>query len=375
MGGGMIQPYVHLYNKPKQQVSNGLQFIQRYPVFGYKHQIDAMGWFDSMRCEIPVTKYEGENFIQDYLGNEVRVYFDNPNRIAWEGFINRISLRRGGIVTTRSLDNMTNRVQVLYDNPAATPQQTRSTEITNDDSISVYGSKTGIFEAGTQRGAQTLTTGIGAKKLAQLAWPAMSSAIDTSGNISLEIECLGFYHTLEWDKFVVGNPTVEAVGLVVARYLYGSSGSPLTGYNSSNTSGNGNGLFYVDTDSSLWNANTSYNAIRENRSSTIWEKLVKMTEAGDGSDDWLVGIAPTDNNLGYRRAYYREANTSVKYVTYLRDGLQIRTPYGNIVQPWEVEPDGKIRIADLSIFSRRRFSTEPSLRTMWIKKISYDAAK
>ena len=365
----MTFPYIHLYNKPKSQVDNGAQFISRHSGFGYRHTIDAMGWFDTMKCSINLPQHASESFFQDYLGNEVRVYFDNPSRIVWEGFINRMVLKRAGLVTTRSLEEMTNRVQVIYDDPSTTPQQSRTTAVSNADSIAVYGSKSATFEAGTNRGAETLTTGIGDLKLAQLAWPKMSSAPDTSGGLSLEIECLGFYHTLGWDKYVVTNTTIEAVGLVVARYLFGTTSPTYVGWNSSTISGNGNGLFYDDTDSDDWNGNTSYNAVRELRSTTVWEHLVKMCQAGDGTDDWLVGLTPTILSKGYRRAYYRQANTAVKYTAALSDGLRVRNIYGGLVSPWEITPDASIRITDLATGHAQ--GEDP--REMWIKKITYDA--
>lgn len=369
----MITPWLHLYNKSRAIAADGRKFLGRFQAFNYKHTIDAMGWFDTVKCEIKLPEKTSGEFLLNYLGNEVMVYVDNPNRPIWEGFINRITLKRNGIITTRSLDSMSNAIEIIYDDPASAPQQSRSTVVTDDDSRAIYGTKSGTFEAGTNRGSQTLTTGIGDKKLAQLAWPSFSSALDVSGGLSLEIECLGFYHTLKWEKFAVSSTTVEAVGLVIQRYLYSTVTPTYVGYNGSGGSGNGDGLFYNDTDDSLWNANTSYNAVRENQTSTTWDHIVKMCEAGDGTDDWLVGITPYDISRDYRRAYYRQANNNIEYVVSLREGMKVRSVYGHIIEPWEVIPDRSIRVGDLSTDVRIESSTQSDPSTMWIKKISYDA--
>jgi hypothetical protein len=111
------QPHtLSLYQKP----ALGNDFLRRLPVYNYRHTIAAVGGFDTASCDIAIrSREEGQQFLDQYIGNRVAFYVDNPVEPIWEGFINRMTFDAGGVQYTISLDEMTNRVTVTYTDVAA----------------------------------------------------------------------------------------------------------------------------------------------------------------------------------------------------------------------------------------------------------------
>lgn len=313
----------------------GTDFISRYPVYNYRHSINAIGGFDTASCDIAVrSRDEGQQFLDQYLGNRVAFYVDNPVEPIWEGYINRMSFNAGGVEYTISLDEMANRVVVSYTDPsvsATTPQT--ATVADNTTSQGIYGIKVDTLDLGVHLGTSTIIANLRNAVLAQRAYPKTSIA-QGQGSGLLHIEMLGFYHTLEWERY--GN--TAATNVTLSNYLIAILGANINGtdfFDSSDTSG----------------ITTNAITILQNsiRGETSWDRMRMACEAGDGTNYYVIGITPTNFQTGTRTFYYRVFNDAIAYTARQADGLRIRNLYGQLVDPWRVRPDAGIRISDALI--------------------------
>src|SRR5690606_22084890 len=122
------------------------RFLGRYKALRYRHSISAVGWYDTAQCDLLMSRAEAERFIEDMIGCRVAVFVDNPAEPAWDGYINRITINAGGGMYTRSLDEMMNRVRVIYSAPSvgAAPEITAVANLS--ESQARYGIKAGSIE-------------------------------------------------------------------------------------------------------------------------------------------------------------------------------------------------------------------------------------
>lgn len=375
----MIPPHwLHIYNKPKVAVTAGDSLQRRLLAANYTHTINAMGWYDTAQCNVAVSKDEAEHIFAEYVGNRVSVFVDNPIVPIWEGFISRVTIESNGLVNTISLEEMANKVQVLFTTTAATPNDRVMTAVDDLASQAIYGVKMTTIDIGN-----VYTDGVTAPNLASVirdkflstnAYPLITKAGGGAQELTVTIEMQGFYHTLKWDQQQVTDTGTDTAFGIYYRYLRNDTGAPprYTTYNGSRFSGNGNGLWFDDLNPILsFDFNSSFRYPRTKKlGESIWDFVSKMTEAGDGVDDFIFGISPTDPNLGYRTSYYRKANTNVEYVTKMYGDTRIRTINGSLVMPWDMRPDCKILIAD-ALIGWNKPGGDP--REAYIRGVSYDA--
>lgn len=327
------QPHwLHVYQKPRQ----GTVFLKRYPALRYKHRVLALGGFDTASCILPVGRAEAETIFENYVGNRVAVFVDNPCEPAWEGLISRITLTLPGIVLTRSLDEMGNRARVNLTGTTAGNSVLGVTTVQNLASQAIYGVKTTVLRTARANGAGgTYNTAVGARALNDLAYPLTSVAVnDGSVDSILELELKGFYHTLDWEEspyagqFTFRNGSTGHIDAMLAGLL--------------NTT-----TFLNNADvSELTNNATTYTSASEG--GTVWNKMQMIAECGlNGTPGrWIVGVTPTNYNTGTRRLYYRAASATVKYLARVNIPGQLFTPAGARVAPWTVRPDGIVKVAD-----------------------------
>ena len=350
-----INHTLHVYQRPKQ----GTGFIKRYPIYNYQHSIVNRGGFDTASGDIAVhSDTEGQQIVEQYLGCFVAVYVDNPAQPIWEGIINRLTFNSGGSSYTISLDNMANRCSVVITGATNTAVQTSI--VNNTTSQAIYGIKQTQIEFGANPGALTTATGqqnsLNSTIIAQTAFP-QSSYTQSQGTQNLvHIECIGIFHTLEWEKlFTALDNTGSAIGTAASTHITGLA--------------NGE-TFFDNTNTTLISANASTTS-NQQRGTSIWERLLKIAEAGDGTNYWVCGITPTDRNTGKRLFYYQQANSAIEYTALRADGLIARTVYGQKVKPWLVKPDRGIRVSDIVPGYSTSQLTDPSVT--YIQSINYDA--
>lgn len=342
---------VNIYQKPRL----GNAFFVRHPTYNYTHEINALGGFDNASFDIALSSVdEMQQFLDQYIGNRVAIYADNPVEPIWEGFINRMTFDNGGSQHTISLDEMYNRVTITYTAPDSSATNAVITaDGNNTDSQAIYGIKQGNLDYGYFR-AGAGTANLRDTVLAQRGWPK-SSITRGQGSGLLHIDCLGFFHTLEWGVYTNTATTNVQLGVMVNAVRAAVA--------------NGT-IFFDNTDAAEVSANTNTINQEHIKRESSWDTLKRFAEVGDGANYWIVGITPTDFRLGTRRMYYRVFNPTIEYTARQSDGLRIRNIYGQIVPPWTVRPDAGIRVSDMLI-GWDGLGDNPT--ETYIQAITYDA--
>lgn len=344
--------YANIYQRPAQ----GSAFVRRYPIYNYQHTITNQGWFDTASCDIAIrTQSEGQKILNQYLGSYIAFFVDNPAVPIWEGLINRITFNSGKMSYSASLDDMANRVSVVY--TGATNVVAQSALANNTASQALYGVKQDQIEMGTDvSGTATQRPNLRDTIIAQRAFPQTAESQAQGQTNLVHLELIGMFHTLEWEKFFTAlSAGATAFNTSVIAILAGLANGT-TFFNS------------ADTTQISTNATTEPN---QQRGTSAWDRLLKMAEAGDGSNYWVAGILPTNKNSGNRVFYYRQANFNTLYNTRQADAMNIRDLYGRIVKTWNVRPDCVIRVTDALINTISSNVLDPSLT--YIQSIQYDA--
>lgn len=349
----MIAPHnLVIYQKPKR----GNKPLRSAFVFNYKHKISAYGWFDTAECDlIPVNATEGMRFVEQFIGNRVAVFVDNPYEPCWEGLISRITLNTGGATYTISIEDMYNTVQVNYTTSAsAFPSQSGlSQQLTSQ---AVYGVKQGVIEGGVvPGGGGTQFDGIRKSMIEMVGYP-QSSITPGDDSATIHLEMMGIYHTLRWQlNFNVTTPTVSYSNFINTYIL-----SIL----------NNGATFFDNTDLSGITTVAALRTQGDAPGKTLWDQLETHTHAGDNNGTpYVVGITPTDPRTNKRKLYYRPANLDIQYKAWRRDGFRIRNFYGRLVPPWKVRPDRSLRVDDM-LLAYGLAGDDP--RDVWVQSIDYD---
>lgn len=344
--------WLHIYQRPKQ----GDDFITRLPIHNYRHTLLAVGGDDTANGDLVIKPSQTQNALEGWVGARVSVYVDNPAQPIFEGLISRIMVDVGGVIVSRSLDEMFNRAVVIWTNIGVGTTTTAAHNET--DSQAVYGIKHGTIDGFAKRGVATLQmNAIRELVIDQTGWPLTTVTQGAlKGNVRVELK--GFYHTIVWDDYYNGGAAAINPSTLVQRVV-----TALT-----------NGTTFVDnSDLTLIDTNAAY-TVQEQESfgKTAWQVIESVVGGGDGSNYWVAGVTRTDPVLDTRRVYYRQANSAVEYTTRAADALRVRNVYGGLVRPWTVRPDRAIRIQDiLPAWSAR--GLDP--RETYIEKVRYDANK
>lgn len=323
-----IQPWLHVYQKPLA----GDSLLRRYPALSYKHRVLANGGFDTASCSLPVSRAEGETIFENYVGNRVAVFVNNPVEPVFEGLVSRITFTTPGVVFTRSLDELGNRTTVsqgVTTGAQPAPQIT----VNNTASQAIYGIKVKSVRTARRQAAETLSASLAARLLNDIAYPLTSVAVN-DGTVSsvIEVELKGFYHTLDWEQalyagtFALRNGTTGHIDELLNNLANGSTF-----------------IDNLDTADLVNNAITHANA---SDGSTVWNRMQMMAEVGLNAQRWVVGVGPYNPNTAGRRLYYRPANISVEYTARVNQPGTLFTIGGALVQPWTVKPDRLVRITD-----------------------------
>lgn len=350
--------YLNIYQKPK----TGIAFITRKQAYGYRHQISANGWFDTASCDLHMTPIEAEMALENFVGNPVKVYVDNPAEPIWEGIITTVSYDSGGALVRRSIDAMMNRAEVViqYTRNAAGSQTVVTNAANMLPSQDIYGVKEGTINAGVIEGTSPSVYADSYRDtLVEInAWP--QSSISQGGNVNVRVEMKGYYHTLDWEMHWV-SPTAAAItasALITALLA-----------NVTNTT-----LWFNNADTSGVTTNAAWSIREQIRiGMTKWQGFLRITEAGNATGTYfIVGIEPTNPVKGTRRLYYRAANSAVEYTAKAKDGLRVRNAQGGIVRPWTVIPDRVLRITDV-LTGWGGLGDDP--RDVYLRSVTYDAER
>lgn len=344
--------YIHVYQRPKQ----GTAFIRRHFAYNYQHSIVNEGWFDTASCDIAATiEGDGLGILNDYLGCFVAIYVDNPAVPVWEGLINRVTLNTGSEAYTVSLDEMANRVSVVYTGAANAAAETTPVNVTASQAI--YGIKQEQIEFGMDQSAGTQRNYLGNTVVARKAFPQTAVTQGQGQSSFIHLELVGIYHTLEWEKIFTGLSAAATSPYTAITVWLGLVANATT--------------FFNNADYSKVSTANTMTVPAQLRGISIWERFLTIAEAGDNLTYWVTGITPTDRNTGQRLLYYQAANFAIEYTALQADGLRPRNLYGKPVPPWLVVPDRSIKITDLLVGFESSIQDDPT--ETYIQRVQYDA--
>lgn len=350
--------WLHVYDKPTKGTGYAVGKKQAY---NYRHQISANGWFDTASCDLAMTPIESEMALENWVGNPIKIFVDNPVQPIWEGIITTVAYDAGGVLMRRSIDPMMNRAEVVIQFSAnAAGAQTNITNAANVlPSQAIYGIKEGSIDAYVQEqtsAATGYTNSIRDTLINVNGWP--QSSVTQGSNRNVHIEMKGYYHTLEWEMYwntVNGNQTPS---VLITRLLA--------------MVGNGT-LWFDNTDTTGIETNAGFTLNERIRiGMTQWQALLRVTEAGNSGTYYIVGIEPTNFTTGTRRLYYRAANNAVDYTARARDGLRVRNAAGGLVRPWTIRPDRVLRVTDI-LTGWNAQGDDP--RDIYLRSIQYEAER
>jgi hypothetical protein len=370
--------YAHVGGKVKS--GGATVHFGRFQTQGYRHRINAIGGFDVASCSLQTDISTGERLFYEGLGNVIQFYPAGGNGLIpiWEGYINRITYRVGGIAYTAGLDDMANRVRVTYYNAdSAAAQKTEQTVVVNDDySQLIYGVKEANIDAGIHynNGNKTHKTVLRDTIKSIKAWPQISTAPAGGSDTVIEIECKGFYYfAWDWLTFSSTNTTLFSPFNLISLLCCATTGiGGLTGENAQliyavNTGGGATNQFIE--------ANAAFLMSAESKSGQTYLQFIQsIVEGGDGTEQYVIGITPYSQFTPTRYCYYRRASQELRYTTKGKreDGV-IRNRFGAIIPGYEVVPDCFIQITDnlqRYAFGGSGGGDDPSLN--YLSSVEYD---
>lgn len=295
---------------------------------GYDHTISAQVGYDSMSFAMKGGQADAENWVEYGLGRHVQV--TNPaGAVAWEGFINRITVVAGPLtLAVGPLMEVTNRCSVVYTpiinattTPATTGTKTETTIAENTDSQAEYGIIERILTAGNclDDGTTNDAEYVRDKYLEENAWPKNTSDLSFSqgSTITIKLECLGYYY---WFEKYVYNDTTTALSV----YLTTKMENVITA--------DPNNIFSADYDEIDDNLLLTVSEEAENRTAAA---IIKgLLAFGDvNGNKWNFGVYEG------RRVHYESVPSQVEYYYYLFGGSQrVELAGGGALDPWDVLP-------------------------------------
>lgn len=289
--------------------------------------VQSMGWNAIGGCDTAqIAVKGGDNALWelvDFLRYPVEIY-DDKSRAVWWGYVNEVSINTGAVRFGVSLDNMANRVTVVYSYIAPGSDQVgerRTTEWATDaNSVSEYGTKDLYQSVGGASDAQAtalVNTLLDQKKL---PIPTLSfSALQPVKTASLY--CRGWWSTLDWRQYAC-DPGTVATTTQISNGIAGHA-QFITACDVQDASG-------IDA-----------SAYRDG-DSTLQSEVEEMLKTGISTDRRL--LARVDVN---RRAYvYAEPLPTDPTYTITRTG-KIYDQYEAVVEPYAMSAGVWVTIKDV----------------------------
>jgi len=228
-----------------------------------------------------ITRAFASDLLSNGMVRHVEIYNEKGIK-DWTGFISKVTLDTGTAVIEADLADMANRIWVRY-NPSGTVL--RSTTLNNTDSQDRYGIKQRVLVGG--KISLGVADDFAQQTLDWVGWPSpgvrsLSIGGRSRGQRSLEIKCLGYWHTLGWRTYEQTASTGETDASTVVSAIITDVGE----YIRSTT---------VDTNTTQ--VPQEYDTDRYAKSI-----LQNIAQIGDGAyHKWVVGVT------GNRDFYYKQA--------------------------------------------------------------------
>lgn len=316
----------------------------------YTDVIVAQGGYDSASIELVSFKEDLEDWIENGLGRHIEVYNPSLDK-RWEGFANEVVVTIGPLsLTIGPLLNVVNRAHLQYVD--FTTKKDDTTATSNDtDSQDLFGIRYQVLSTGEV--SSTNASSILSTFIAESRYPELSQALAQAGELSVVINCLGYYHLLDYPY----NNATDNTYTLLEKLQEVMETDPNT-------------LF--STDYTQMDANTLSVYETEDSDREAWEIIKDLVAMGpdSGNNRMIFGIYED------RTAYYNEVEQVVTYTQRLDDiGVNLRGLAGEVIDPWDILPGKWIEFTDFLVGNTVDLSlirSDP--RLMFIESVSYTAS-
>lgn len=308
----------------------------------YTHIIKALGGFDKANFNIKGTRDYLEEWFADGLMR--RVVMLNPEGLtAWEGYVSRIILNVGTLQRTKSVENMFNRVYMIFSPidvstaPVGLSEETTNLVFNHLPSQADFGIKATVIKGGEITHGDAFDwsrTILDSRGDIQIGENITTSSKNT---LNIKIEAKGYWHTLEWLPYI----NDAAVGEIQAHQVISEI---LEFFNEINPG-------WISTNFNLMD----YNFRLERRGADEFKtclSLIKdiINRGGSGGERWVGGIyddrqfiykAAEDFNMMYGDDSFLIRELKDKAQRIFDQSLDAE------VKPWDLRPDQILRTTDL----------------------------
>lgn len=327
----------------------------------YNHEIRSIGGYFAANITINDNPRRLEEWAAYGPGRHIETY--NPSLVKiWEGFINQITITEGGeTFSIGPLLDVGNRQSVAYspvDATVAPPvigSTGRTTTGNNTDSQALYGIWQKLFSANqvTLTEANQLRDKLLTDPTRVYPDTSLDSNLESGGGLSVELQCLGYWHFLLGYYYTDSNTGYESVTTKIQNVL----------------AANPNGIFSADTSQIATNATLVKKY--DDGSRTAETILREVNSLGDSSFN-----AYTMGFYGGRQFVYQPVPTTIAYQRRATGNRGIINQVNREVMPWDVVPACWIFRPDFMIgrfppITAASLGTDP--RAAFIEVVSFDA--
>lgn len=287
----------------------------------------AIGGYDAATFTINDSPIRIEGWIESGLGRHIETY--SPSLVKrWAGFVNEIQVALGPLSFTRGpLLDVANKVKGRY-NDFLTGKPDVTSVASDTDSQALFGIGENILAEG--RVSSTTADAIRDTYLAENKYPESSQTLGEPGGPTLTVNCLGYYHLLDYPYNETGVATTATYTLR-EKLIDVIAADP-------------NSIFSSDTTQLVANTQSVFEYEDEDKLAfDLIKELVAMGPAS-GNDRMLFGI------YADRVPYYTQIPSSILYQQRLSDvGVNLKTLSGQAVDPWDVRVGEWIQFTDFLV--------------------------
>ncbi|MFH1635312.1 MAG: hypothetical protein ABIG63_15075 [Chloroflexota bacterium] len=317
----------------------------------------ATGGYHSLSLTDRSKQLDVEEWLANGLMRHIEVWSEAPIHV-WEGFVDSITASLGSLsFTLGPVTQIANRVSIIYSpvdtstDPPAVGITTDTVIVENIDSQARYGIWPVILTAGTT----TLTDAeeYANSYLNHHAWPVATRQVNTEGNdVSITIDCLGYFHMLNYPYAAVGPGTQDASAKIDA--IVNNTSNPNSSWLPFNRT-------FIDSSNTL-------QVIQAEDQNRLASNIIKEIAAlGDISDNrWLFGV------YNHREIHYHAAPTDVRYRMHLSDPKVRITDEGAEVAPCAIVAGEWLKFLDFAL-GQEAISLRQDPRSMFIETATYRA--
>lgn len=309
-------------------------FQERLYTQNESYTISATRGYDS--CRFTMT---GD---MDYLRGWFRaglirdiIWRSPTGRVIWNGFVQSLQLREGGLSRSKSVAQMANRIYYVYSsldtttNPPTVGEQKQIT-VNNTDSQAIYGIKTETISGGQI--TDTAATIEANTYLTELSRIRIDEQMTIGGGQppSISVNCVGYSHMMDWFNYSqTTNSGTDNLHTVIGLVLAADPNSVISTSTTNIDSNTTQVEEYYDGDRPSWKVITDL-----------------ATRGGASNDRWVAGIYE-GRKLTYKQAETIDTrwnqNASNKYLSYQKNptdpGDRIFDEAGREIEPWDARPD------------------------------------